>query len=197
MLKPAISVLWLEAGSGSAPAGSGEQFCFRCGKFAPVVNAICTDCIGRWKEEYVGENVPGHERKVTRTYWISYPEHAPREDDPHYRDFEEYRRRTKDTAQCARGLDRGDFSECSLDKPLELHHAHIEFSLANAVDLSWLEKAYPGVSDPDQVGAWVESADNLLWLCERCHRSAEGVHNASASDWEAEKFVRNLIREAP
>lgn len=43
------------------------------------------------------------------------------------------------------------------------------------------------------MGAWVESADNLLWLCEKHHRSHGGVHHASASDWEAEHFVRGLI----
>ena len=141
-------------------------------------------------------NVPAHEQKVTRTYWISYPDHAPREDDPHYKDFNAYHERTKATAQCARGLDRGDFSECSLDKPLELHHAHIEFALVNSVDLAWLEKAYPGISSPDEIGAWVESADNLVWLCEAHHRGTGGVHVIGASDWEAERFIRGLIKGA-
>jgi hypothetical protein len=91
------------------------------------------------------------------------------------------------------GAHRSDFSECTLDRPLELHHAHIEFSLQNGVDLKWLEVDYPGVSNPDEVGAWVESASNLLWLCEFHHRGAGGVHTASASDYEAEKYVRSLI----
>ena len=141
--------------------------------------------------------IPEHEQKITRSYVIHFPDHAPRETDPHYKDFHAYHERTKATAQCARGLERGDFSECSLDRPLELHHSHLEFSLANEVDLKWLEKAYPGVSDPDKVGAWVESAENLLWLCEACHRSAGGIHSAAAADWEAERFVRNLIGKAP
>lgn len=137
--------------------------------------------------------IPAHEQKVTRTYWVAYPAHPPRAADPHYKDFEEYRRRTKDSAQCARGLERGDFSECSLSLPLELHHAHVEFSLQNGVDLAWLEKDYPGISDPGQVGAWIESAANLAWYCEFHHRGAGGVHVASAADWEAEKYVRGLI----
>lgn len=124
---------------------------------------------------------------------MHYPPHPARENDPHYCDFEAYRRRTKDTAQCAIGAHRGDFSECSLDKPLELHHAHVEFSLQNGIDLTWLERDYPGISDPSTVGAWVESADNLLWLCEFHHRGHGGVHVASASDFEAEKYVRGLI----
>lgn len=138
--------------------------------------------------------VAAHDQAETHHYTVHFPPHPARTDDPHYRDFEAYRRRTKDTAQCVIGAHRGDFSECSLDKPLELHHAHVEFSLQNGVDLAWLEKDYPGISDPNTIGAWVESADNLLWLCEFHHRGHGGVHVASASDFEAEKYVRGLIR---
>lgn len=138
-------------------------------------------------------DVAAHPQKVTHSYILYYPEHPARVDDPHYRDFEEYRRRTKDAAQCAVGAHRGDFSECQ--GGLELHHAHVEFSLQNGVDLKWLEKDYPGISNPDEVGAWVESADNLIWLCERHHRGVEGVHVLSASDYEAVRFVRGLLKE--
>lgn len=135
-----------------------------------------------------------HDQKVTHSYTVRYPAHPPREGDPHYVDFEAFHRRTRATATCAVGEHRNDFSECSLDKPLELHHAHIEFSLQNGVDLAWLEKDYPGVSDPGEVGAWVESAANLVWLCEFHHRGHGGVHVASASDFEAEKYVKGLIQ---
>lgn len=132
-----------------------------------------------------------HEQQVTHHYTVHYPPHPARTDDPHYKDFEHFRRSTKDTAQCAKGLEKGTFSECS--GGLELHHAHIEFALQNGVDLAALEKRYPGVSDPDQVGAWIESAANLQWLCTGHHRGHGGVHVASASDYEAETFVKGLI----
>ena len=134
-----------------------------------------------------------HNQKVTHGYMVHYPEHPERTSDPHYKDFNAFRRRTKDTAQCAVGAHRNDFSECSLDKPLELHHTHIEFSLQNGVELKWLEIDYPGVSDPDTVGAWVESAENLQWLCQTHHRGPGGVHVAAAADFEATKYVRGLI----
>lgn len=137
--------------------------------------------------------VAAHAQTAVHRYMMHYPEHPARKDDPHYRDFEEYRRRTHATAKCAVGGHRNDFSECSLDKPLELHHAHIEFALQNGVDLAWLEDDYPGVSDAAQVGAWVESASNLEWLCEFHHRGTGGAHVASASDFEAEKYVKGLI----
>lgn len=104
-----------------------------------------------------------HDRKVTHHYTVHYPPHEPRESDPHYRDFDAYRRRTHKTAKCAIGEHRGDYSDCR--GPLELHHAHVEFALQNGIDLVWLEQDYPGISDPDSVGAWVESAANLQWLC--------------------------------
>lgn len=132
-----------------------------------------------------------HDQKITNSYLIHFPEHAPRENDPHYKDFEHYRKQTEATAQCQFGSDRGDFSEC--EGGLELHHSHIEFSMMNSVDLALLEKVYPGVSDPNQIGAWVESAQNLEWLCMKHHRGIGGKHHASVSDFEGEKFIKGLI----
>lgn len=135
-----------------------------------------------------------HNQLSSHHYIVHYPPHPARKDDPHYRDFNEFHKRTRATATCAIGQHRNDFDECN--GQLELHHAHIEFSLQNGVDLKWLEVDYPGVSDPDHVGAWVESAANLIWLCEFHHRGAGGVHVASSSDYEAEKYVRSLITRA-
>lgn len=132
-----------------------------------------------------------HDQAITNAYIVHYPSHEPREDDPHYKDFNAYREATKATAVCAIGGHRQDFSEC--DGGLELHHAHIEFSLQNGVDLKWLEVDYPGVSNPDEVGKWVESAENLMWLCVKHHRGAGGIHHAAYADYEAQKYVRNLI----
>jgi hypothetical protein len=136
---------------------------------------------------------PEHDQKITHRYSIHYPEHSPRKSDPNYVDFEHFRRQTHKTAKCAIGLHRNDFSECKGE--LELHHAHVEFALQNGIDLAWLEKDYPGISDPNTVGAWVESDANLLWLCLEHHRGAHGVHLLSSSDFEAQRYVRGLINE--
>jgi hypothetical protein len=137
-----------------------------------------------------------HDQNVTHRYIVHYPAHPARTDDPHYVDFNAIHRAWKadpEKWRCAVGAHRDDFSECTLDQPLELHHAHVEFSLQNGVELSWLEKDYPGISDPDKVGAWVESADNLVVLCVFHHRGAGGAHTVSASDYEAERYVRGLL----
>jgi hypothetical protein len=143
-----------------------------------------------------GEAVDAHVQKVSHQYAIRYPDHSARENDPNYVDFNHLHREWKkdpEKWQCAIGRHRGDFSECSLDKPLELHHAHIEFALMNSVELTWLEKDYPGVSSPDKLGAWVESAENLLVLCQFHHRGHGGVHVASSSDYEGLKYIRGFI----
>jgi hypothetical protein len=134
---------------------------------------------------------PAHDQAETKHYTVHYPPHPPRASDPHYRDFNAFRRRTQKTAKCAIGEHRNDYSECR--GGLELHHSHVEFSLQNGINLAWLERDYPGISNPNIVGAWVESADNLLWLCEFHHRGHGGVHVSSASDFEAEKYVKGLI----
>jgi hypothetical protein len=137
-----------------------------------------------------------HDQQVTNRYLVHYPDHAPRQSDPHYRDFEAIHRAWRADPQkwvCAIGAHRSDYSECDLTRPLELHHAHVEFSLQNGVDLRWLEADYPGISDPARIGEWVESAENLMVLCVRHHRGHGGIHHASASDFEAEKYVRNLV----
>lgn len=136
-----------------------------------------------------------HDQKVTHSYLIHYPDHGPRIDDPHYVDFETYKRRRKtdSTYWCdfAKEHRNGDFSECATG-PLECHHKIIEFALMNSVDLVLLEKDYPGVSAPG-LGAWVESADNLMLLCAFHHRGHGGVHIASASDWTASQYIRKMI----
>lgn len=139
---------------------------------------------------------PAHDQKFVHEYVIHYPAHEPRKDDPNYADFEAYRKAHIGTARCAVGQHRNDFSECSsgdTNQGLELHHAHIEFAMQNEIDLEWLEKDYPGVSDPSKVGAWVESGANLVFLCEFHHRGHGGVHCATASDFEAERYIRDLI----
>jgi hypothetical protein len=137
------------------------------------------------------DDVPAHVQKVSHSYHIVYPEHPSRAGDPHYRDFDAYRRRTKASARCQFAIETNDETECQ--GGLELHHSHIEFSLQNGVDLQRLEHIYPGVSNPDEVGEWIETASNLVWLCLAHHRGHGGVHSATASDFEASKFVRGLI----
>ncbi|MHB8671868.1 MAG: hypothetical protein ACYDAD_15120 [Acidimicrobiales bacterium] len=149
--------------------------------------------------------VAAHVGKQSHTYVVHFPPHPARQGDPHYVDFDHYHRKTRAAARCYVG-ERIGFSDCrdaqgnacvidsgGQQSGLELHHAHIEFSLQQGVDLAALEVDYPGISRPDEVGAWVESEANFRWLCVFHHRAAGGAHTASHSDWEASQYVPGLI----
>jgi len=141
--------------------------------------------------------VPAHEQRISHHYAMRYVEHGARPGDPHYKDFNHLKRQWMNDPekwQCAIGKKIGDFSECSLDRPLEIHHSHIEWALLNEIDLVRLNHIYPGVGDPDTLGAWVESAENLVVYCAFHHRGHAGAHVASASDYEGILFVKDLIQ---
>lgn len=152
--------------------------------------------------------VTAHAAAQSHHYLMHFPAHPARTADPHYADFDAYHKATRATARCYIGEHVG-FGDCrdAQGQPapppdrgqqpgLELHHAHVEFSLQNGVSLTALERDYPGISDPSQVGAWVETAANFRWLCAWHHRGAAGAHTASHSDWEASQYVLGLITAA-
>lgn len=143
------------------------------------------------------QEVAAHSAAQGHKYVMHFPPHPARKDDPHYADFNAYHRKHAATATCFIG-DRLGVDHCS-DGPLELHHAHVEFSLQNGVDLKALEHDYPGISNPDEVGTWIESEANFRWLCAYHHRGAAGAHTSAHADWEASQYVQGLItpKETP
>src|SRR6476661_9829956 len=143
-----------------------------------------------------GHITAAHEQPHSSHYNVHFPEHGTREDDPYYKEFEHFRKRAKKDPSlyvCAVGKRRGDMSDCTLDKPLELHHSHIEWALQNEVDLDMVRHQYPEITDAHELGHWIESDENLVFLCQFHHRGHGGAHVASASDFEGQHFVRHLI----
>ena len=150
--------------------------------------------------------VAAHDGRQSHAYTVHFPPHPARTSDPHYVDFNHYHQEHRATARCFVGAKIG-FQDCkdaqgnATPDPgdgkeqagLELHHAHVEFSLQQGIDLSALEKDFPGISDPTQVGAWVESDQNFRWLCVFHHRGPGGAHTAAHADWEASQYVIGLI----
>ena len=143
-------------------------------------------------------DVAAHQQKISHSYLISYPAHEPRAHDPHKHDFLAWKqdRKTGNTWYCdfAREHRNGDESECDTTHPLEAHHKILELAMVNEVDFALLEEDYPGVSNPDLAGAWIDSDKNLALYCRSHHRGPMGVHCASASDFGSEAYVRNLIQ---
>jgi hypothetical protein len=71
--------------------------------------------------------IAAHVQKVTHSYLIHYPAHAPRTSDPYYADFHAYKalRKQAGTLTCDFAVEHrhGDTSECDLASPLECHTA--------------------------------------------------------------------------
>ena len=148
---------------------------------------------------------PAHTQTATNHYTLTYPDHAPRATDPHYKAFNAYRAAHVDTAVCFVGQHVG-FDECTdaLGKPmlnqpsagghgLELHHKILEFSLLNSVDIKALMQDYPFLIDSAAIDAWAETENNLEFICARHHRGSGGIHHAAFADFEASIYVRGLI----
>ncbi|MCL2581298.1 MAG: hypothetical protein FWE35_02460 [Streptosporangiales bacterium] len=156
------------------------------------------------------DDVAKHVSGETHRYVVHFPPHPARTEDPHYKDFDAYHRKTRATARCYIG-ERVGFHDCRDEKGkptpppagggeqegLELHHSHVEFSLQHGVSLQALEKDYPGINNKNEVGDWIESDANFRWLCVFHHRGPGGAHTASHSDWEAQQYVLGLISSEP
>jgi hypothetical protein len=152
--------------------------------------------------------VAAHQAIQTHHYLVHFPPHPARTSDPHYADFNAYHQAHRAAARCYIGerIGYGDCMDAQLrpvpapasgqQAGLELHHSVVEFSLQQGVDLAALEHDYPGISDPAQVGAWIETDANFRWLCAWHHRGAAGAHTASHSDWSASQYVQGLITKS-
>ena len=73
--------------------------------------------------------------------------------------------------------------------PLEGHHLSTELSLINSVDFAKVKEAFPHAKDPE---TWLDSTDNLVLLCAKCHRSPMyGVHMVTMPAWIVQKYQRD------
>jgi len=132
--------------------------------------------------------VPAHDQTFTNRYVVGYFAHEPRADDPHKIDFDAWKQRQRDSGnwRCSWAAKIDDDSECDLTKPLEAHHSHLELALMNNVNFTHLEHLYPGISDPDKVGAWIDGDANLTLYCCKHHRAVSaGIHHLDGAMWEA------------
>ena len=171
---------------------------------------------------------PAHFHTVTLNTrlreWV--PAHEPRAGDPAYRLFRTAKKKMRELdLPCWRcGVHYADLVKQD-DAPTELnplgayqleaHHADIEYSLLNAIDVEkwwdestrsdagfmvqvfsrvdeWLTR-HPEYQDRphDQVfDAYMESEGNLMQLCDVCHRSKDqGVHWIPWPDWRVGRNV--------
>jgi hypothetical protein len=112
------------------------------------------------------------------------PEHAPREDDPHYHLFEQAKARLK-----RQGMWKCIISDDLCEGEPELHHTHVEFSQINQVDEKKIQEALGlHFENDEEFQTWAESPGNLEVLCANHHRAHYGIHVIPGPLWEALRF---------
>jgi hypothetical protein len=127
-----------------------------------------------------------HDQRTTIHILAHVPEHEPREDEPHYHLFNQAKARLK-----RQGLWKCAIADDLCGGQLELHHSHVEFSQANAVDPHRIEQALGLHFDDDEAfQQWIESPGNLEVLCVNHHRTHYGVHVIPSALWETLRWHR-------
>ena len=125
-----------------------------------------------------------HKQNMNIHLMVSVPEHAPRKDDPHYKLFNKAKARIK-----KQGLWKCIINDDLCSGEPELHHSHVEFSQANAMDPDKVAQAFGlHFEDDEDFQEWIESPGNLEVLCTAHHRTRFGIHDIPAPLWEALRF---------
>lgn len=134
---------------------------------------------------------PAHTQKVHLDILEFFPDHEPRESDPHYHLFNDARAKLKAAGKwvcwaCGK-------TEAQVGSPLEAHHSTIEFALANGVDVLKFKERFPefNVSTDEELFAFVEGESNLTILCTDHHRGLHGIHSLPYPCWVAQAFWKD------
>ena len=132
---------------------------------------------------------------VTETERLVYefPAHAPRDTDPYYHLFHDACERIRRLGHWKCWINNAD---CDVARPLEAHHAIVEFSLSADVDIEKFAVLYPefGVVSDETFLDFVESEGNLTILCPFHHRGIAGIHTVHYSAWLVQRFMKAGIR---
>jgi hypothetical protein len=131
-----------------------------------------------------GPVTAAHDQMMTIHVETHVPDHAPREDDPHYHLFEQAKARLK-----RQGMWKCMIADELCEGEPELHHTFIEFSQINEVDPKKIEESLGLHFETDEdFQTWAESPGNLEVLCVAHHRAHYGIHVIPGPLWEALRF---------
>lgn len=122
------------------------------------------------------------------------PPHPPRIDTPLYEKSHKFLVHDQDTPCRVCGVRQSTLLDPTKNihgaKDIETHHFPIERSLADACDPIKVHKVFPYVIDRETLMHLVDSPDNLIVLCDYCHRSPErGIHHLLVQDWAILPFL--------
>lgn len=127
-----------------------------------------------------------HDQSLTIHLLAHIPDHAPREDDPHYHLFEQAKSRLK-----RQGLWKCVIADDLCSGESELHHSYLEFSQINGSDPAKIEKLLGlHFEDDEEFQQWAESPGNLEVLCAAHHRTHYGIHVVPEPLWNALRFKK-------
>ncbi|HTJ68024.1 MAG TPA: hypothetical protein VL551_10875 [Actinospica sp.] len=152
--------------------------------YTPLNGAPAAHAHTHVKEVADGPVTAAHDAMMTVHIETHVPDHAPREDDPHYHLFEQAKARLK-----RQGLWKCIIADELCGGEPELHHTYIEFSQINEVDPKKVQEALGLHFDNDEdFQKWAESPGNLEVLCANHHRTHYGIHVIPGPLWEALRF---------
>ncbi|MBR7826486.1 hypothetical protein KDK95_09245 [Actinospica sp. MGRD01-02] len=152
--------------------------------YAPLAGAPAAHAHTHVKDVADAPVTAAHDQMMTVHIETHVPDHAPREDDPHYHLFEQAKARLK-----RQGLWKCIIADELCGGEPELHHTYIEFSQINEVDPKKLQEALGLHFDNDEeFQQWAESPGNLEVLCANHHRTHYGIHVIPGPLWEALRF---------
>lgn len=144
-----------------------------------------------------------HYERRTLHELVAYPEHGPREGDPHYAIFHKARKHLIDDlgvgcwiggatkAQITAGLPEDH--RCFGAHQLEAHHAVAEFAGLNEIDWRKVASDFPqaGITSDEEFLRFAESEGGLMILCDVHHRAAgRGIHSVTYPAWLLDRYAR-------
>jgi len=143
--------------------------------------------------------IAAHEQVMHLLIREFYPDHTPRESDPHKVYFDRARKRLKDLGRLKCWI-------CGTTENIQLHHTMVEEALKNGVDVTKFEELYPefGITTDEQFLEWVEgSENNLTALCFSHHIGILGIHFLPYPSWVSQRWwkqgeeVPGMVVRAP
>lgn len=135
-----------------------------------------------------------HETRETVATVEETPPHPPREDTPIYRAAHHHLVDELDTPCRVCGVRKSTLADPRHNPlgatQLETHHLPVERSLIDACDWQKVARDYPAVTCQEALLDWVDSAENLVVLCDVHHRSVEhGIHHLLTQDWAIQPYL--------
>lgn len=124
------------------------------------------------------------------------PGHAKRVETDRYKSAHKFLIYEQDKPCVVCGVSHSTLTDSSKNrygaKELETHHYPIERSLMNACSIHKIHAKYPQVVDQQTLEEFVDSAANLIVLCDVHHRSLEqGIHHLLVQDFAILPFLKD------